>query len=141
MRVLAALILLALSACGTLTPPNAVVWGVPVRYELADVPGDLVGQAVVRGMTCRVTVEEATVFLVAHEATHCHDRMYGLIPAWEAAPPVCWIQEAHRCTPHEAHADAVARAVILAGCETGDLGWPGGEVTGCTLPDPRHVTP
>lgn len=141
MRVLAALILLALPACGTLTPPNAVVWGVPVRYEMGAVGDGLAGQAVMRGGVCRVTLTDVNVFLVAHEATHCHDRTYGLSPAWEAAPPVCWIQEAHRCTPHEAHADAVARAVIRAGCDTGDLGWPGGRVTGCTLPDPRQVAP
>lgn len=91
----------------------------------------------------RVRVEvpfAADVFLIAHELTHVwqwHHRR--LMSEWAGAP--CAVQPASHCSAREAHADAVALAVVAAGCGAGDLGWPGGAVTGCAVPDPVSIRP
>lgn len=126
------LLALALTACGTALPPanpSGYVWGFGYQAQVMDTPipvGDTHKQP---GRTTGYRVSIArnwqVPWVVAHELAHVWQWHYKVIPAGGV----------------EAHADAVARAVIRAGCETGDLGWPGGEVTGCTLPDPREITP
>ncbi|GGL18199.1 hypothetical protein [Deinococcus radiotolerans] len=130
-----------LTGCGQLLPPSSPTraWGVP--YTALVVPDGSLNPFDGRADGYRVRIEArhaSNTFLIAHELTHVwtwhHKR---LMREWEGVP--CAVQPAWHCTAREAHADAVAQAVVAAGCSAGDLGWPGVPPTGCTLPDPDDV--
>ncbi|GGR63000.1 hypothetical protein GCM10008959_26370 [Deinococcus seoulensis] len=137
------LLALLLAGCGLLVPPVSPLraWGVPFMAEV--VPAGALAPFQGFATAYHVRVEApytADVFLVAHELAHVwqwHHR--NLMRDWAGVP--CAVQVPGHCTPREAHADAVALAVLAAGCLPGDLGWPGGAVSGCVLPDPASIRP
>lgn len=137
------LALLLLTACAPNLPPDSpTVWG--LSYTAVEVePGSLGGgqyRALASRDTVRIERGMVTTFRVAHEVTHVWQKRHYLMPAAFLGAP-CLRQPAWNCTPTEAHADAVGEAAELAGCGPGDFGWPGGEVTGCALPNPLAVRP
>lgn len=143
-RLTAPLVGAFLVGCGVILPPAApsgTAWGIPYVAEI--VPDGsldpLDGYAT--GYRVRVEAQYAgDVFLIAHELAHVWQwRHKRLMSEWRGVP--CAVQPASHCNPREAHADAVGLAVLRAGCGPGDLGWPGGTVTGCRLPDPAEVRP
>lgn len=143
LRFLLPSLTLLLVGCGLLVPPVSPlrVWGIPYTAEV--VPAGALDPY--EGFTTAYHVEieqpfTADTFLIAHELAHVwqwHRRR--LMREWAGVP--CAAQPAHHCNPREAHADAVALAVLAAGCLPGDLGWPGGAVSGCALPDPGFTPP
>jgi len=131
-----------LVGCGFVLPPaqpSGIAWGIPFVAEA--VPDGALDPLDGYAVGYRVQVEAQYVgsaFLIAHELAHVwqwhHKRLLG---EWRDVP--CAVQVASRCNAREAHADAFAVAFIQAGCLPGDLGWPGGTVTGCRVPDPQNV--
>lgn len=135
------LLALLLTACAPNLPPDApTVWG--LSYTAVEVPAGTLAPlaAVTRQNSVRIEAGHVSARMVAHEVTHLWQQRHYLIPAAFLGAP-CLRQPAWNCTPLEAHADAVGEAAVLAGCGPGDFGWPGGQVTGCALPDPLAVRP
>lgn len=135
--------LLLLMACGTLLPPAAPsgrAWGVP--YTLAYIPAGSLSPLYGQTIGHQVQIDErarGNLFVLAHELTHVYDWVHGLPVRWIGQP--CAVQPASHCglSGVEAHADAVAIAVMRAGCNAGDLGIPDVTPSGCILPDPLWV--
>lgn len=134
-----------LTGCGTVLPPlqpSGTVWGIP--YTLQIVPdtrlAPLLGQAT--GHRIELTQRaQGSLFAFAHELTHVWQWVHGLPVRWIGQP--CLVQPAHHCGQLglEAQADAVAVAILQAGCTWGDLGLAGLVSNGCVLPDPATVQP
>lgn len=136
-------LLLLLTACTSPLPPDSPsVWG--LSYTAVEVEPGSLGDGQYRALASRDTVrierDAVTTFRVAHEVTHVWQKRHYLMPA-AFLGAACSRQPDWNCTPTEAHADAVGEAAVLAGCGPGDFGWPGGEVTGCALPNPLEVHP